>query len=85
MITNECKNAADIALVNDDIKEIPHLLLLAKRMMKTIKLNLSFSMFLNFLAILGILNPLAGALVHNSGSVFIIVNSALLLKWKNRV
>lgn len=81
-------DAADIALVNDDIKEIPHLLLLAKRMMKTIKLNLSFSMFLNFLAIilaiLGILNPLAGALVHNSGSVFVIVNSAFLLKWEKK-
>lgn len=79
-------DAADIALVNDEIRELPHLLLLAKRMMRTIKLNLSFSMALNFLAIilaiLGILNPLAGALIHNSGSVFVIVNSALLLKSK---
>ena len=78
-------DAADIVLVNDEIRELPHLLLLSKRMMRTIKLNLSFSMLLNFLAIilaiLGILNPLAGALVHNSGSVFVIVNSALLLKW----
>ena len=79
-------DAADIVLVNDEIRELPHLLLLAKRMMRTIKLNLSFSMLLNLLAIvlaiLGVLNPLAGALVHNSGSVFVIVNSALLLKWK---
>lgn len=79
-------DAADIVLVNDEIRELPHLLLLAKRMMRTIKLNLSFSMLLNLaaiiLAILGVLNPLAGALVHNSGSVFVIVNSAFLLKWK---
>ena len=79
-------DAADIVLVNDEIRELPHLLLLAKRMMRTIKLNLSFSMLLNLLAIvlaiLGVLNPLAGALVHNSGSVFVIVNSTLLLKWK---
>ena len=37
-------DAADIALVNDDIREIPHLLALSKRMMVTIKCNLTFSM-----------------------------------------
>lgn len=52
----------------------------------TIKLNLTFSMTLNFiaitLAITGILNPVVGALVHNAGSVLVIINSALLLNWK---
>ena len=79
-------DAADIALVDDEIKELPHLLALSKRMMKTIKINLSFSMALNFLAIVlaitGILGPVVGALVHNAGSVLVIINSALLLKWK---
>ncbi len=80
--------AADIVLVNDDIKELPHLLSLSKRMMITIKCNLTFSMGLNFIAIIlaitGILNPVMGALVHNAGSVIVIVNSALLLKWRKR-
>lgn len=80
--------AADIALVDDEVKELPHLVALAKRMMVTIKCNLSFSMGLNFfaivLAITGVLNPVVGALVHNAGSVLVIVNSALLLKWKRR-
>ena len=57
-------------------------------MMVTIQCNLSFSMALNFVAILlamtGILNPVVGALVHNAGSVLVIVNSAFLLKWKKR-
>lgn len=79
-------DAADIALVNDDIKELPHLLKLSRRMMNTIRLNLTFSMTLNFIAIIlaitGILNPVAGALVHNAGSVLVIVNSAFLLGWK---
>jgi len=44
-------DAADIALVDDDIKELPHLLQLSKRMMFTIKCNLTFSMTLNFVAI----------------------------------
>ncbi|HPZ00436.1 MAG TPA: HAD-IC family P-type ATPase, partial [Clostridiales bacterium] len=80
--------AADIALVNDEVKEIPHLIALSKRMMTTIKGNLSFSMTLNFVAIIlamiGTLNPVIGALVHNAGSVLVILNSALLLKWKKR-
>ena len=81
-------DAADIALVDDEVKELPHLLALSKRMMFTIKLNLCFSMGLNFLAIVlaitGILNPVVGALVHNAGSVLVIINSAFLLKWRNR-
>ena len=81
-------DAADIALVNDDIRELPHLLRLAKRMMSTIRLNLTFSMTLNFVAIIlaitGILNPVVGALVHNAGSVLVIINSALLLGWKEK-
>ena len=60
-------DAADIALVDDEVKELPHLMALSKRMMITIKCNLSFSMGLNFLAIIlavtGILNPVVGALV----------------------
>lgn len=66
-------DAADIALVDDEVKELPHLMALSQRMMTTIKLNLTFSMTLNFiaitLAITGILNPVVGALVHNAGSV----------------
>ncbi len=81
-------DAADIALVDDEVKELPHLIALSKRMMTTIKLNLTFSMTLNFLAITlaitGILNPVIGALVHNAGSVIVIINSALLLRWKRR-
>ena len=79
-------DAADIALVDDQVEELPHLLALSKRMMATIKLNLTFSMALNFIAIVlaitGILNPVVGALVHNCGSVLVIINSALLLNWK---
>lgn len=80
--------AADIALVGDDIREIPHLLMLSKRTMHTININLAVSMILNFaaitLAITGILSPVVGALVHNVGSVAVIINSSLLLKWREK-
>lgn len=81
-------DAADIALVDDEIKELPHLMVLSKRMMSTIKWNLAFAMILNFTAIglsfPGILTPVTGALVHNAGSVLVIINSALLLTWRSR-
>ena len=81
-------DAADIVLVRDDINNIPHLLKLSKHMMKIIKINLAFSMLLNFVAVIlamtGILNPVVGALVHNAGSVVVIINSALLLNYDKR-
>ncbi|WP_326974597.1 heavy metal translocating P-type ATPase [Caproicibacter sp. BJN0012] len=79
-------DASDIALVSDGIKEIPHLLLLSQKTMQTININLIASMTLNciavILAIIGVLNPVVGALVHNAGSVAVIINSSLLLKWR---
>lgn len=81
-------DAADIALVDDEVKELPHLVALSKRMMTTIRLNMTFSMTLNFvaivLAVIGTLNPVVGALVHNAGSVLVITNSALLLNWRKK-
>lgn len=53
-----------------------------------IKRNMTFSMTLNFiaiaLAIIGTLNPIVGALVHNAGSVLVITNSAFLLNWRKK-
>ena len=64
------------------------LLALSGRMMKTITINLTFFMTLNVLAITlaitGVLGPIVGALIHNAGSVLVIINSAILLGWKKR-
>lgn len=80
--------AADIAIVSGGISEVPHLVALAQHMMRVIKANLTFSMTLNFVAIvlafIAVLDPVSGALVHNCGSVFVIVNSAFLLSWAKR-
>lgn len=80
-------DAADIALVGDDIKSIPHLLGISKKVMQTININIIISLSLNFVAIilamLGILDPITGALVHNVGSVLVVIYSSLLLKWKS--
>ena len=81
-------DAADIAIVGDSTAELPHLIALSRHMMRVIKANLTFSMLLNFVAIIlamtAVLDPVTGALVHNCGSVFVIVNSSFLLTWTVR-
>ena len=63
--------AADVALVDNEIKELPHLIALSRHMMTVIKINMTFSMALNFLAIvpaiIGTLNPVVGALGPQCG------------------
>lgn len=74
--------AADIALMSDDISKIPYLKRLSNACVKTIKFSISLSLFINFVAItlslLGLLTPTTGALVHNCGSCLVVLIAALL-------
>lgn len=74
--------AADIALMGDDISKIPYLKRLSRSTLNTIKGNITASMCINFVAVtmsvMGLLNPITGALVHNIGSVLVVLNAALL-------
>ena len=74
--------AADIALMSDDISKIPYLKKLSNATIKTIKASITLSMCINAVAIilslLGLLNPTTGALVHNAGSCFVVLIAALL-------
>lgn len=75
-------DAADVALMGDDIDRIPYLKRLSNVTIWTIKFNISLSMLINFVAVimsvLGMLNPVTGALVHNAGSVLVVLNAARL-------
>lgn len=74
--------AADVALMSDDVSKIPYLKWLSNTTVKTIKTAITLSMCINFLAVtlsvLGILTPTTGALVHNAGSCFVVLLAALL-------
>ena len=75
-------DAADIALMGDDISKIPYLKRLANATVRSIKVNISLSMAINFVAVglsvAGMLTPVSGALVHNLGSVLVVLNAGLL-------
>ncbi len=74
--------AADIALMSDDIAKIPYLKRLSNACVKTIKFSIGLSLLINFVAItmslLGLLTPTTGALVHNVGSCLVVLIAALL-------
>lgn len=74
--------AADIALMSDDISKIPYLKRLANATYNTIQLSITLSMCINaaaiLLSLLGLLTPTTGALVHNAGSCFVVLIAALL-------
>lgn len=80
--------AADIALMSDDISKLPFLVTICRKARSRITFNIVISMFINFGAIIlagfGLLNPVTAALVHNFGSVFVVVNSAMLLTYEEK-
>ena len=74
--------AAGIALIGDDIEKLPYLCVMARGTFRTIKFSIALSMTINFAAILlsafGLLVPVTAAIVHNAGSVFVVLIAALL-------
>ena len=80
--TDVAAEASDIAIMNDDIASVAYLKRLATACLNTIRFNITLSMTINFVAVLlgvlGIMTPVVGALVHNGGSLLVVLNAALL-------
>ena len=81
--------AADIALMGDDISKIPYLKRLSNATVHTIRFTISLSLCINFVAIalslMELLTPTTGALVHNAGSCLVVLIAALLYDRKFEV
>jgi cation transport ATPase len=80
--------SSDVVLVQDDISRVPYLLFLSRKVLQKIQTNIIISLTLNALATIlaatGVLNAVVGALVHNAGSVFVVLNSLFLLSVKDK-
>jgi len=80
--TEVALETADIALMNDDIAKLPFLIRLSRRMVTTIKWNIAFGLAFNLVSVLaggsGFLSPIMGAIVHNVGSVIVVISSATI-------
>ncbi|MBQ7700866.1 MAG: cation-translocating P-type ATPase [Candidatus Methanomethylophilaceae archaeon] len=81
-------DASDIVLLKDGIESLPHLIGISRKMMQKVRVNITFSLVWNAMAVglsmFAVLSPVTGALVHNLGSVAVVVNSALLLIYGRR-
>ena len=79
--------SADAVLVSDEIRRLPYLFSLTRKVMQTVRVNIIASLIINITAVilsaLGVLTPVTGALWHNCGSVFVVVNAALLLRLRD--
>lgn len=77
---------ADAILAGDDIARLPFTLEVSRATMRKVRQNITLGLIINFFAvafsIAGVLDPVTGALWHNCGSVFVVVNAALLLRWE---
>ena len=77
--------ASDIVFMENDLSKLPGLVDMSKRTIRTIKVGILFSMTINIsamaLAVMGLIGPVAGALVHNIGSVAVILSAAMLLRY----
>ena len=78
--TEVALETSDIALMHDDISKLPFLIKLSKRMLLIVRFNIVFGLIFNALAVYasgsGLLSPIMGAIVHNIGSVLVVMSSA---------
>lgn len=76
--------SADIALMNNNLKNIPFAIKLAHLTKKVIYQNLVLSCCVSLamiiLSSLGVINVLAGAILHNVGAFIVLLNSSQVLK-----
>ncbi|MGN0836350.1 MAG: heavy metal translocating P-type ATPase [Akkermansia sp.] len=84
--TELATETADVALMHNELSLLPYLLRLSRATLRTIRLGIAASLLLNFIAIAlslaGLLGPVSGALVHNAGSLLVILNAARLYERK---
>ena len=79
---------ADVALMTDDMENLPHLLSLSQETLHTVRANVAFSMSMNMLALLlsafGIIGPAVGAMMHELSALPVLAYSARLVAYKYR-
>ncbi len=79
--------SADIALMNNNLHNIPFVVRLARRTRSIVYQNLALSMAISVLMItlsaFGVISALAGSILHNCGAFAVLLNSSRILKIKD--
>jgi Zn2+/Cd2+-exporting ATPase len=81
--TDVAIETAEIALLSDDLSNLPHLLSLSRKAIRAVYQNLAFSLGVLVVAVtltvVGVLRPVSGALLHELSSLPVIANSVRLI------
>ena len=76
--------SADVALMSDNLMNVPFSIVLARKTRNVIYQNLVLSLIISFAMILlssfGVISVLAGSILHNVGAFTVILNSSKILK-----
>ena len=76
--------SADIALMNNNLENLPFVIDLAKRTRKIIYQNLVLSVCISLvmlaLSAFGVISALAGSILHNCGAFAVLLNSSRILR-----
>ncbi|MBR4062999.1 MAG: cation-translocating P-type ATPase, partial [Clostridia bacterium] len=78
--------SSDIALMNNNLENIPFIIKLSKQTRKIIYQNLILSVLISLtmigLSLFGVISALFGAVFHNVGAFVVLINSSRILKTK---
>jgi Cd2+/Zn2+-exporting ATPase len=84
--TDTAIEAADIALTTDDLDRVSEAIALSRQTIRVIKQSFVISIGINVLALIlagtGGIGPIAGAIIHNIGSVIVVGNSSRLIGYR---
>ncbi len=87
--TDVAIETADIGLLSDDLSKMPHLIMVSRKAISTIKHNLVFSLGVLAVAVVltvpGILTPVTGAMLHELSSIPVIINSMRLIAYGPKI
>lgn len=87
--TDVAIETADVGLLSDDLSKMPHLIMVSRKAITTIKHNLVFSLGVLAIAVAltvpGILTPVTGAMLHELSSIPVIANSMRLIAYGPKI
>lgn len=87
--TDVAIETADVGLLSDDLSKMPHLIMVSRKAISTIKHNLIFSLAVLAVAVVltvpGTLTPVTGAMLHELSSIPVIVNSMRLIAYGSSI
>lgn len=81
--TDAAIEAADVALIGDDLSKVKYTIGLSRKAFQKMRANIVFATIWNViglsLASLGYLTPILGAVLQEAGCISVVINSSLLL------